>query len=159
MFRRRRGHVRANLSDEEAHLLRGIIGEYLQLLDAEPQRDDPVRARLFPSASMDDPTVDHDFRELAGSDLDAHKRATAKTVLASLDTLSTEQRGELTDEDQQAWLVLLTDLRLAIGVRLGVTEETYESAFDPNDPSQWPLAVMHYLGSLQESLVSALQSA
>ena len=159
MFRRRRGHVRATLSDEEIQLLRGVVGEYLQLLDSEPPPGDPVRARLFPSASMDDPTVDHDYRELAASDLDAHKRATASTVLASLDTLAKDQRSELDDEEQQAWLVLLTDLRLAIGVRLGVTEETLEAPFEPNDPSQWPLAVMHYLGSLQESLVSALQGA
>lgn len=159
MFRRRRGQVRATLSDEETQLLRGIIGEYLQLLDSEAEPGDPVRARLFPSASLDDPTVDHDYRELAAADLDAHKRATAATVLTSLDTLAISQRSELTAEEQEAWLVLLTDLRLAIGVRLGVTEETLETMPNANDPAQWPMAVLHYLGSLQDSLVTALQDS
>ena len=27
---------------------------------------------------------------------------------------------------------------------------------DPHNPDDWPLAVLHYLGALQESLVDAL---
>ncbi|GAC1370195.1 MAG: hypothetical protein NVSMB32_14670 [Actinomycetota bacterium] len=157
MFRRRRGHVRLTLSEEESQVLKGLIQEYLSLLDAEAPPGDPVRARLFPSASLDDPTVDHDYRELASSDLDTHKRATAALVLGSIDRLAADQRSALGEEEQEGWLVLLTDLRLAIGVGLGITEESFDTLPDPNDPAHWPLAVMHYLGSLQESLVAALQ--
>jgi len=73
-----------------------------------------------------------------------------------LDYLEPGDNRPLTDEEQEAWLVLLTDLRLAMGVRLGVTEETFNTFPNPNDPAQWPLAVLHYLGSLQESLVNAI---
>jgi hypothetical protein len=141
------------LSDEEGELLKGIVREYVELLDAERDPGDPVMARLFPSASLDDPTIETDFRDLAGDDLDQHKRQTATRVL---DYLENGDRRPLTAEEQEAWLVLLTDLRLAMGVRLGVTEETFDTFPNPNDPAQWPLAVLHYLGSLQESLVEAL---
>jgi hypothetical protein len=153
VFRRRRGQVRAALSDEEVELLKGIVREYLELLDVDSEPGDPVMARLFPSASLDDPTLAADFRELAGDDLDQHKRQTAARVLEYLEQ---GDNRPLTDEEQEAWLVLLTDLRLAMGVRMGVTEETFDTFPNPNDPAQWPMAVLHYLGSLQESLVAAL---
>lgn len=147
--------MRVALSDEEVELLTGIVREYLELLDADREPGDPIMARLFPSASLDDPTLEADFRELAGSDLDQHKRQTAARVLEFLEQGC---RRPLTDEEQEAWLVLLTDLRLAMGVRLGVTEEMFDSFPNPNDPAQWPMAVLHYLGSLQESLVTALEA-
>lgn len=159
MFRRRRGQVWATLSDSEIQILRDLITQYLQLLDSDPDPADPVRARLFPSASMDDPTVDRDYRDLAGSDLDAHKRATAQAVLGSLDALTSDIRGEISAEQQDAWLVVLTDLRLALGVRLAVTEDMPEAPLDLDDPTQWALAVYHFLGALQESLVQALAGA
>jgi hypothetical protein len=147
--------VRVALSEEEGELLQGIVREYLELLDAEREPGDPVIARLFPSASIDDPTLEADFRELAGGDLQEHKRQAALRVLEYLDT---GDHRPLTDDEQEAWLVALTDLRLAMGVRLGVTDETFDAFPNPNDPAQWPLAVLHYLGSLQESLVAALEA-
>src|SRR5579872_2702777 len=154
MFRRRRGQIRLAVGEEEVELLKKVIGEYLELLDAERDPRDPIMARLFPSASLEDPLLADDYRELATSDLDAHKRATAKLALDSLDA---DRREPLDEAQLEAWLVLLTDLRLAIGVGLGVTEETMEALPNPNDPAQWPMAVMHYVASLQETLVQALQ--
>src|SRR5256886_5253269 len=111
LFRRRRGQVRAALTEEEGELLKGIVREYLELLEADREPCDPVTARLFPSASMDDPTLETDFRELAGDDLLSHKRQTALRVLEYLDT---GDRRPLSEEEQEAWLVLLADLRLAM---------------------------------------------
>jgi hypothetical protein len=143
------------LSEEEGELLKGIVREYLELLDADREPGDPVMERLFPSASMEDPNLEADFRELSSDDLHEHKRQAALRVLEYLDT---GDRHPLADEEQEAWLVALTDLRLAMGVRLGVTDETFDAFPDPSDPAQWPLAVLHYLGSLQESLVAALDA-
>ena len=142
------------LSDEEGQLLKGIVREYLELLDADRRPDDPVIARLFPSASFDDPTLEADFRDLSADDLDQHKRRTANRVL---DYLETGDLHPLTDEEQEAWLVLLNDLRLAMGVRLGVDEDTFNTIPNPNDPAQWPLSVLDYLTALQGSLIEALQ--
>lgn len=159
MFRRVRGQIRIALEPQEIELLQGLVREYLNLLDAEPAAGDPVRARLFPSASLDDPAVEAEYRDLSTSDLDAHKRAAARCVLASLEDLGAHGRAPLPDQEQQeAWLVLLTDLRLVLGVHLGVTEEALDSPPDPTDPAQWPLAVFGHLASLQDSLVVALQA-
>ncbi len=157
MFRHRRGHVWIALNEEEAGLLRRLIDDYLELLDSETEPDDPVVSRLFPSASLDDPEVRRQFRELSESDLDRHKRSSAKRVLDCLGSTGGLRAALKTEEDCEAWLVTLTDLRLALGVRLGVTEEILATLPDPKDPSQLPLAVLHWLGALQESLVEAIR--
>jgi hypothetical protein len=82
------------------------------------------------------------------------KKKNASIALQSLSE-SGRWHGVLSDEEREAWLVLLTDLRLVIGERQGVTDEVMERMPDPNDPDEWPLAVLHYLGALQESLVRA----
>ena len=110
-------------------------------------------ARLYPSASLDDAVVNKQYRDLVHSDLENHKRATARTALASLGEGG--WHGPVDEEQQQAWLVVLADLRLVLGVRLGVTEETMGLEPDPADPEQRPLALIHYLGWLQQSLIDA----
>lgn len=158
MFRRRRGQVWVALTEEETRLLRRLVEDYLELLDAESEPDDPVVSRLFPSASLDDPEMERQFRELSLSDLDRHKRSSAKRVLDTLGSAGGLRASLEAEEDWEAWLVTLTDLRLALGVRLGVTEETWESLPDPKDPAQLPLAILHYLGTLQESLVRTISA-
>lgn len=155
MFRRRPlGHdITVDLTSEEADLLRRLIAEFIELLDGPADPNDRGRARLFPKAS-DDEEVARQFDDLAASDLDAMKKKNASIALQSLSE-SGRWHGVLSDEEREAWLVLLTDLRLVIGERQGVTEETMERMPDPNDPDEWPLAVLHYLGALQESLVRA----
>jgi hypothetical protein len=158
MFRRRPlggREVSVSLSVEETDLLRRLISEYVELLDAAPDPDDPGRARLFPAASMDDEEVTRQFRQLTESDLDKLKKKNAVIVRESLGDIG-QWRAILTEEQKEAWLTLLTDLRLVIGSRQGVTEEDMERLLDPNDPEQWPMAVLHYLGALQESLVRAV---
>jgi len=154
VFRRRGRQIRVALSREDTELLQQVVREYLDLLDADREPGDPVIARLYPSASLDDPAVEAAYRELATSDLDQHKRETARRVLEYLEA---GERRPLTGEEQEAWLVLLTDLRLAIGVGLGVTEETFQTVPNPHDPAQWRLAVLDYLGVLQDSLVAVLE--
>lgn len=152
MFRKRKRMPHLTLDEDEARLLRQVITEYEQLLDADRALDDPVMARLFPSASLDDAEVERTFRDMVQTDLEAHKRA---TIASARQVLGADGPVEqtITPELSSAWLALLTDLRLAIGVRLAVDEESMTAYPDPRDPEQWPLAVMHYLGALQESLV------
>jgi hypothetical protein len=156
LFRSRRGKIRADLSKDEGELLRRLIREYLELLESREDRDRYVLARLFPSGSMEDSDVEREYRQLTQIDLDRRKRSNAEMASRSL-TSRGPVRATLTDEESQAWLELLTDLRLAIGVRLGVTEEIMSAEPDLNEPTHWPLAVLHYLGMLQESLVRVLR--
>ena len=65
---------------------------------------------------------------------------------------------KLSGEQAQSWLQALNDVRLALGVRLGVTEEFEQQwqDLDPADPRTAAFEVYAWLGGVQESLVRAL---
>jgi hypothetical protein len=76
-----------------------------------------------------------------------------------LDTLpDAGGRIKLTQDQALSWLKALNDIRLALGVRLGVTEEFEEQwgALKPDDPQWTAFEVYAWLGAVQESLVQAL---
>jgi uncharacterized protein DUF2017 len=119
--------------------------------------EDPALARLFPDAYADDPDASSEFRRYTERDLRAGKVAAAKTVL---DTLPEHGgRISLSQSDAQVWLRALNDIRLALGVRLGITEDMYEEMgqIKRDDPRYGVLAVYDWLSGTQESLVHALR--
>ena len=76
-----------------------------------------------------------------------------------LDTLpDTGGRIQLTQDQALAWLKALNDVRLALGFRLGVTEEFEEqwARLSDQDPQWAAFEVYAWLGAVQESLVQAL---
>jgi hypothetical protein len=118
--------------------------------------DDPVLARLLPDAYRDDTEAAGEFRRFTEQELRSGKLAAAQTVL---DTLPEDGgRVELTEEDAQVWLRALNDVRLALGVRLEITEDTAQRSqdLDPADPRSAYLWVYDWLTYLQETLVRAL---
>ncbi len=152
MFRQGRGGISAKFEREEVELLVEVIRNYLTTLQ-ERSLDTAVNKRLFPAASLDDDKVSEEYRALTIDELYAHKLVNARLVLATLPT-GEAWRETLEPSETDAWLTVLTDLRLAIGTKLGVTDEMMDAEFDP--ATNWELAVMHYLGAMQESLVEAL---
>jgi Domain of unknown function (DUF2017) len=120
--------------------------------------DDPVLARLLPDAyGDDDPEAAGEFRRYTEQGLRSGKVAAARTVLATLP--SDGGRVRLSAGDAEAWLRSLNDVRLSLGVVLGITED-YEREFtglDPEDPRQAYLHVYDFLTYLQETLVRALR--
>jgi hypothetical protein len=64
----------------------------------------------------------------------------------------------LDSESALAWLGAFNDIRLALGVRLNVDENSHErlELLSPDDPMHAVFAVYSWLGWLQESLVVAL---
>ncbi|MDQ4143390.1 MAG: DUF2017 domain-containing protein [Actinomycetota bacterium] len=133
--------------------MRRIVADMRLLLSDSPSEDRAV-ARLFPDAyeSNEDARA---FRELVGEELRSGKLRALEAMEQSLgekgavdETLSAEQAN--------AWLTSLTDMRLTLGTRLDVTEETMAADVDPEDPNAALLAVLHWLGWLQESLLRAL---
>jgi hypothetical protein len=141
------GGVELRLGNEERALLMGLAAELRALLDGEP--DDPSLRRLFPPA-YDDEADERAYRELAGDSLlDGRREA--------LELLSrTAERQQLTAEEADAWLRALNDLRLVLGTRLDVREDTFADEPDLNEPRGQALAVYGYLSWLQEQLVHAL---
>jgi hypothetical protein len=145
--RTRQGDYRLRLSDAERELLRRLPNELLGLLDSDP--DDPALRRLRPAAYEDDAEAQREYSRLMDAELQAGRRE-ALRVLAE-----TAARDRLTAEELDAWLRALTDLRLALGTRLEVTEDTYASEIDPRDPDAYELSVFSYLSWIQEQAVEA----
>jgi Domain of unknown function (DUF2017) len=117
---------------------------------------DPALARLLPDAYRDDPDAAGEFRRFTEQSLRTAKQASARTVLETLP--SGGGPVKLSGEQAQSWLRALNDVRLALGVRLGVTEEFEEQwqELDPLDPRSAAFEVYAWLGGVQESLVQAL---
>ena len=116
---------------------------------------DPALARLLPDAYRDDDQAADDFRRYTEADLRAGKRAQATAVLASLAPYPGGGRIRLDRELADAWLGFLNDLRLVLGTRLEVTEDT-ELVPARDDPRAQALSVYGWLGWMQESLLRCL---
>jgi Domain of unknown function (DUF2017) len=144
------GDFRLRLSDGERELLASLPAELTALIEADPT--DPGLRRLFPPAYEHDEESEDEFRRLMHEELLAGRRE-ALQVLAE-----TAQSDRLSAEQLDAWLRALTDLRLALGTRLEVTEETYDQDIDPKHPQAFELSVFVYLSWLQEQAVEAALS-
>ena len=119
--------------------------------------EDPVLARLFPDAYGDDPEAAGDFRRYTEPGLRSGKVEAARTVLATLPDEG--GRIRLSAGDGEAWLRALNDVRLALGVLLGITEDYERELADVTgtDPRSAYLQVYDWLTFLQETLVRALR--
>ncbi len=151
----RGGRVRLRLDETEAGLLRELVAEMQTMLEADISDTDPVKQRLFPQA-YDDPQNEKGFRDLIGSDLENAKLDALRDVRDALG-LQGATNLELGPDDVGSWLRLLTDLRLAIGVRLDVTEESMSAEIDPDDPNAPAFSVLHWLGWLQGSILERIE--
>jgi hypothetical protein len=154
-FRFRHGDVVARLDPAEAGIVGLLLDQLEQLLvaDADDVAGDPVMARLLPDGHRSDPELAADFRELTESSLRSGKTDDLAIVRATLP----EGGGEVRlDRDQAgAWLRTSNDLRLALGTRLDITEDT-EPPDEIVDELDQQLAVYYWLTALQGSLVDAL---
>ena len=127
----------------------------LGLSESTALPEDPVLARLLPDAYTDAEAAG-DFRRYTEQDLRSGKVAAARTVLATLPEGGGQVR--LSADDAESWLRALNDVRLALGVRLSVTEDFEErmARLDPDDPRSAYFWVYDWLTYLQETLVRAL---
>ena len=174
-FTKRGSSIRATLQPVEVDVLTAVAGDLLVLLgeeeasSADPlaamvgladgpveRPDDPALARLLPDAYGDDEAAATEFRRFTEGDLRGGKRTNAGVVLATLAPLAGSGGRLVLDRDQaDAWLGCLNDLRLVLGTRLEVTEET-DVVPDGDDPRAHALQVYGWLGWLQESLLSVI---
>jgi hypothetical protein len=134
----------------------GQLEEMFSLSDSALLPDDPVLARLLPDAYPDDPAAAGEFRRYTESGLRSGKVAAARTVLDTLPEAG--GRVRLSADEAQAWLRSLNDIRLALGVRLEVTEDREAMAEQAGQggPQAAGLWVYDWLTLLQETLVEAL---
>jgi len=174
-FRATSGGVTARFAKPEAVVIRDLVGQVVELVAADrPAQDtdelaalvdmsdgaelpdDPVLARLLPDGYRDDPDAAQEFRRFTESALRSAKVESAQTLLRTLPAGG--GRVKLNAEQAEAWLRSLNDVRLALGVRLGVTDEFdgLNEDVEPEDPRHAYIQIYQWLAFLQESLVAAL---
>lgn len=171
----RDGAASSAVRSDDADPLASVVG-----LGADaplPRPDDPVLARLLPDAYRDDEAEASDFRRYTEPGLRDQKAANAQALIASLtqggagedvgsligtqsDTGSASGVDvELDAAGVDVWLRCLTDVRLALGTRLGVAEDDenrWEQLSD-DDPAKAMHDVYDWLGFVQETLLRALR--
>jgi hypothetical protein len=184
---RRSGRIIATFSGFEADLLRSLASQLVELLrneaavpheHADPleamlsfdgpttEPDDPVLARLFPSAYADEEAA-AEFRRFTEGTLRDGKAAGAATIIDTLEEAGLPpQLGdqkvvidvELDEEAALVWLKSFTDLRLALATRLEVEQddEAFWRALPEDDPRSQAHDIYEWIGALQETLVDAL---
>jgi hypothetical protein len=141
------------LDADEAGALRRLIAD-MKILVTHEDRSDPALERLYPNA-YEDPEDERSYRELVGTDLQTEKVRALDTLAATLGGDGPVQT-ELDAEETQSWLSALTDMRLTLGVRLGITEDLQSEDVDPEDPDALTWSLLHWLGWLQEQLLEAI---
>jgi hypothetical protein len=187
---RRSQHLFATFSGFEADLLRSLAAQLVELLrneaavprdDADPlealmdfsgpttEPEDPVLARLFPTAYQHDEDAAAEFRRFTEGTLRDGKANAAITIIDGLEDAGLPP--ELTEEGlvidveldkptAEVWMRSFTDLRLALATRLEVEEgdEDYWHSLPDDDPRAQAHDIYEWVGYLQETLVRALSA-
>jgi len=178
----------ATFSGLEADLLRTLASQLVELLRNEaavPREDrdsfealmdfsgptsapeDPVLARLFPTAYPEDEEAASEFRRFTEGGLRDGKAASAVAIIDSLEEAGLppelSEDGlvidlELPEPEAESWMRSLTDLRLALATRLEIEDgdEDFWYSLPDDDPRAQIHDIYDWLGALQETLVAAL---
>jgi hypothetical protein len=148
------------LPDGTKDALEDLLEESLEPVETP---EDPVLLRLLPDAYRGDGEAAGEFRRLTEADLRATKRSGLSQIVADLSSTGSVQRGggvrlDLDESAAAAWLPALTDIRLALGTRIGVTEEMDEERLNlPVDsPRYAEIATYDWMSWLQDAMVRAL---
>jgi hypothetical protein len=186
--RRRKGGAVATFTGFEADLLRSLASQLVELLRNEmavpsggddpleslldfsgptTAPEDPVLARLFPSAYSDDAEAAGEFRRFTEGALRDSKARAAVQLIETLEEAGLPSEVgedglvvdiELAPPDALTWLRAFTDIRLALATRLEVKDgdEDYWLALPDDDPRTHVYEIYQWVGYLQETLVAAV---
>jgi hypothetical protein len=187
---RKSGRMNADCTGFEPELLHSLADQLVELLrnEAAQSRDevdpleamldfsgptnapeDPVLARLFPTAYADDDDAAAEFRRFTEGMLRDGKSRAAAAIIDALEEAGLPPQltedglhidVELDEAAAETWLRSFTDIRLALGVRLGVEEgdEDYWANLPDDDREAQAHDIYEWIGYLQETLVDALNS-
>lgn len=165
----------ANFSASESEVLVNLVEQIIELLGERKDQysDDPLAAmigitnhdsppddevllRLLPNAYTDQVEAS-EFRRYTESTLRTKKQSHAMSMRIDLKS-SPDGCIEVDRTGAHAWLGAMNDIRLALGVRLKVQENSHEDLENlaADDPMRGVYAVYSWVGWLQESLLRAL---
>jgi hypothetical protein len=179
-FSRLDDHYSCNLSEDEASILTNLVEQLLELLgegdffhhfdNSDPLAqlfalppaiqapEDPVLLRLLPHA-YDDEEEALEFRRFTEGSLRSHKQRNLKLMREELLLIVDHHKENIPSLDPFAWMAALNDIRLALGVRLEINEESFErfESLSEDDPQKSLYAVYFWLGGVQESLINLIE--
>jgi hypothetical protein len=148
--RRGDGAFDVDIEREQRDVLRGLPAQLRELLaDGNAETDEALR-RLFPTANLDDPVHAAEFDRMVREDLTAQRGSAIETMERTIDA------DRLSEDELLGWLGVMNDLRLVLGTRLDVTEETSPEDFEGDDPRAHAYTLYAYLSYLEEQIVEAL---
>ena len=148
--RRSDGTFGWNLAKNEREVLMHVAKDFRALLATETPSSDPSLQRLFPPARTDDPVEELEYERKVGDSL----------LAAKLEQLTVLERCAgsrvLTEEDVLACMRAVNDLRLVMGTRLDVQEDSDPSDFAADPERRSTFELYAYLSWLLESLIDAM---
>ena len=154
------GGVRVRLAMPEADTLTTLVADLVSALQPDAlDDDDPVYRRLFPDGYQDNPEAAAAFRSLTEQGLRDDRLERARHCLSDLAAVAGSGRRidvTLDADAAERWIQVLNDMRLAIGTRIGITEDDSYVDIDPRQPEAMPRAVYAYLTGVQDAVVRAL---
>jgi hypothetical protein len=148
-FEKKGDRFSVRLGKHERNLLVELVRQSRTLLETEDPSSDPAVARLFPAAYRDDPLRNLEYETSLGG-------APRSGKLQALDTVErTANARALSEEDFLTWMGVVNDLRLVLGTRIEVTEESTEEDFAAGGPRD-AYHVYQFLGWVQQEMLLAL---
>jgi hypothetical protein len=142
-----------NLAKNERDVLTHVAKDFRALLTAETPSSDPSLQRLFPPARIDDPIEELEYERKIGDSL----------LAAKLEQLTILERcvgsRVLSEEDVLACMRAVNDLRLVLGTRLDVREDSDPSEFAGEPERRSTFELYAYLSWLLESLIDAMSGS
>jgi Domain of unknown function (DUF2017) len=164
--------VRVSLDGDEVAVLANLAEQVVTMLepDAAPARDpledlvglsggpvpapdDPALQRLLPDGYADAGAA-VEFRRLTDGELRGVKTAALRRLVADVGAGDVDL--ELAPDAVDAWLQALNDVRLVVGTRLDIQEDTGRRRIKADDPRVPLFMVYDWLTALQDRLVEVV---
>jgi Domain of unknown function (DUF2017) len=147
---RRDGTFEWKLGPNERAVLARVAGDFRSLLAHETPSSDGSLQRVFPPAHPDDPIAELEYERTSGG-------ALLETKLEQLQTFERcIQQKVLSEEDVLACMRAANDMRLVLGTRIDVREESTPADFAGDPETQSTFELYAYLSWLVESMIDAL---
>jgi len=148
--RRDDGTFEWKLGKNERAVLTRVASEFRDLLARETPSSDASLQRVFPPAHPDDPIAELEYERTSGERLLAAK-------LKQLETLERcVGKKVLGEEDVLSCMRAANDLRLILGTRIDVTEESTPANFVGDPETEATFELYAYLSWLVESMIDVL---